>query len=1389
MDGCTTSPKTTRTISLALALAVALVLAMAGGVVNRTLANGTAGNFEIDGNRADDAATTPIDWDTAPAPVTSFIDDTEDTIFGQGSKNEQPGDWRCVTGNAPPKDDILSGDIAFGDVGGDQWAYVDFFRLSPNGSANIDYEFSKSKVPNPSCPYLPTRTAGDIIMAFDADKGGKNITVTAYTWVGDADTGTFVKSPGLVEHTDWDGAVNIPNTIPATATTPAPAPGTYGEASLNVTKAFGEIACGEFSSVYMKSRASKEINAALKDRTASKPLNVGKCPSSTLDKAVRNTSTVPPGEFADTASAGPGDIIEYRLAYTNDGEGTAHNVVLSDPIPEHSTFLSCSDNCTQTGSPVTSISWDLGDVAAGDTVTRTFRVTLDSTFSTNTATSTNVAGVDTDEEDPTPSDETTVNIAAPPESDLAKGVRNVSTGEPLPPADPFATSVSASPTDVIEYRFVYTNNGSGPATGVIIYDEVPDHSTFVSCSDSCTREPVDGTAPGTVMTWSLDTVAAGGSRTVTFRTLLDSTFAQNGTTIENIGTTDSDQEAPSDSNDTNVSVVTNPDSDLAKAVRNVTTGEPAPAGTFASTVNASPTNVIEYQLTYSNNGTGPATVTITDPVPDHSTFLSCSDGCTTTGTTPGSTITWDIGEVAAGDSSTVTFRVTLDSTFEQNTTTITNVGTAHDQNGETDSDPATVIVDAPPESGLVKSAANLTTPSGNARPGDVIEYTLTYTNTGSGPAANVVLSDPVPADTTFKSCSDGCDTDGPPVTTVSWSLGTVAAGAPSIVRTFQVTLDPTFGSGLSQVCNTGTATDQTGPTDSDQVCITVEAHPEFTLEKTADGTTFGPGQNITYTIAYANTGDGDATDVVITDPIPTHTGFVSCSDSCTTTDGTATWTIGSVPAGTGGSVTLTVVVLNTAGCTICNTATITMPASESQPAIVVESNTLCAEGTPLARPDLANANGSAVGAAVKDAILGLDESLPDGDPAEPPDGVQSSQSGVGTDSESDVVLPVAVPAGGSVLKADVVSASSDSTVTDLPAEATSQDFAEAANVNIADGLVTATAVRAYATATATGTSASVSSIGSTIKNLVVNGEPVNEVTPNKRIDLPADAFGDGSYVAIYEEIKSTSAPTGLSGGTYTADITVNMIRVHVTDKLVLLPGAQPLDVTVSSATAHADFPQTTRCEAQANQSVSGHAFMLAETTDPEVLPIVQGYVAIPATGGYAHQGYDQAAVPGDGSIATNGTWVTHSEGSIADPALSTATSYAQAENVCVLKNGTVCTVFAELLRSESASTAEDGVRSSTDGGSTKTFLVNASVLGVRVTSGVNNEVVDLPGIGFVILNEQVADAAAPGHTGLTVSAIHVVITKEKNPFNLPVGADIVVAQAHSDATFFVPPAT
>src|SRR5947207_1244926 len=109
--------------------------------------------------------------------------------------------------------------------------------------------------------------------------------------------------------------------------------------------------------------------------------------------------------------------------------------------------------------------------------------------------------------------------------------------------------------------------------------------------------------------------------------------------------------------------------------------------------------------------------------------------------------------------------------------------------------------------------------------------------------------------------------------------------------------------------------------------------------------------------------------------------------------------------------------------------------------------------------------------------------------------------------------------------------------------ATHTGTAETANVNVLNGLVKASAVRAVAATRANGSSSSFSSLGSDIKDLAVQGVAINNVTPNTRVDLPAAVYGVGSYVLLYEEIGSTSGPPAAqtSGGTYTADLRLNMI--------------------------------------------------------------------------------------------------------------------------------------------------------------------------------------------------------------------------------------------------------
>src|SRR6267154_4170701 len=265
-------------------------------------------------------------------------------------------------------------------------------------------------------------------------------------------------------------------------------------------------------------------------------------------------------------------------------------------------------------------------------------------------------------------------------------------------------------------------------------------------------------------------------------------------------------------------------------------------------------------------------------------------------------------------------------------------------------------------------------------------------------------------------------------------------------------------------------------------------------------------------------------------------------------------------------------------------------------------------------PAGANASGNAVGAQIQDRLLGINQALPAATPPTCTQGVCSSQSGIGSTSNSNQVLNVAVPPpGGNVLKANVLSASSTSTVDSTTNTATDTGVAESAGVNLVSGLVTADVVRAVATAQASGCNSSFGSAGSAFQNLVVNGIQMNNVNPNTTINLPAIQFGAGSFVKLLEEIGSASQPAAgqLTGGSFAADLTVNMIRVHITS---LSPTSDALDLVVSHAQAHADFPQPAGCPALVG-TVSGDATIVNERTNPSELPVVVGFVSIPPQGG------------------------------------------------------------------------------------------------------------------------------------------------------------------------------
>jgi uncharacterized repeat protein (TIGR01451 family) len=1103
---------------------------------------------------------------------------------------------------------------------------------------------------------------------------------------------------------------------------------------------------------------------------------------SAVAKAVKNLTAG--GDYATSVDAKPGDRIQYRLTYTNTGNAAATHVVVSDPVPSRTTFESCDPSTCSTAN--NTVSWDLGTQNPGANVTLTFIVRLDATGWAQGQNDLvkNTAQVCADVQGCKSSDEVTVTVKTPNVT-LVKAVRNASVTN-----SSFATSTTATPGDTLEYRLIATNNGVAPATGVVVTDVVQARQTYLTCTGGCTLTD-------SKLTWPSTTLAAnGGTVTYTFQVRLDATFPAGETPVKNTGQVVSSQEPTAkNSNETSTTVPAAPVLGQAKAVKNVSTGT-----AYGSSTDASPGDTIEYQLTFSNTGNADATgVLLTDPVPTGTAYVSCTGGCEQSG----STVTWDLGTVAPNHSVVVTFRVTVSTTgFTGGTTTpIQNIARACMGTSCVDSPPVVVNVKMP-SSSLTKAVRNVTdsgtfVAATTGDPGETIEYQLVYRNAGPGIAHDVVVTDAVPNRTTYLSCTAGCTvSDG----VVRWSLGDVAANGGSTL-TFRVQLDSVFPSGSTLVRNVGNVVSREEPTgsSSNPADVTVTATPVLALAKSADKSdTVVMGDAITYTLVYSNSGNAAAEDTQVRETVPAGTSYQSCTGGCTVDGTSVTWAVGSVAPGTGSSVTLTVSVASTVTCTICNVATVASRSEANGAAI--SSNQVCLFAQPPANPAGAHANGSAMGASVV-------ANLPLAGPIDQRlSTTSSSVTGLGQDAHDAYLDTTPIPNPLSIpplLNAAVMRTSSASSVTASPARARDLSTAETLNVNVAGGLVTAGVVLGSAEAQANGDSSSYSSEGSTFKNLVVNGVARNDVGPNTRIAV-GDVTGLGLDVSVVlrEEIASATGPaaTTASGGTYAANLTVNMIHVHVGDGNLVMPGKQPIDVIVSQAVAHADFPQTMVCNTRPTREVSGRAAIATVAVDPPIAAVGVGEVEIPASGGTRQFYLDSASVPDSDAVVTAQTVDSFSTGVLGSTSTD-AHSFASAEDLCIRLMGATggCTISATAVRSVASSTANATSRTSAASyAGDQTRLVELSIAGLaplfplNVTPPPNTEI-PLPGIGTVVLNEQIcdnggtlalscSDGTIAGHTGITVRAIHVIVTVDV-PGVLTAGAEVIVAEAHSDATF------
>ncbi|WP_226668707.1 isopeptide-forming domain-containing fimbrial protein [Microbulbifer aggregans] len=603
-------------------------------------------------------------------------------------------------------------------------------------------------------------------------------------------------------------------------------------------------------------------------------------------------------------TAEPGDTLVYTLDYANNGTADATGVVITESLPDYATFDAGSSTAGWIDNGDGTFSFEVGDLAAGETGTVEFAVIIDDPIPSGVEETSNTTSI-TDDGDHGPDQNTEDN-----DDDEVTPID----GRPDYVIDKIELfDDPAAPGETISWDIVVTNEGNQDGTGVVVTDTLPTGDYFDAGFIASNGGIVDLDA-GTV-TWNIGDLAAGDSITLTLTTTVNENVPPfllptqvNSVEVTDDGTNGEDP-TPENNRDEEEFDITLVDLAIAKTDDGITT---------------SPGGLVVYTLSYANIGGFDAEDTfITETLPDNVTFDAANSDPRWVDQGDG-TFTLDLGTVASGETGSVTFAVIVDNPLPAGVEEIFNTteidyggGNGPDQNLENNTNDDTTPVIAQPDY-VIDKIENFEDP---AHPGDTISWTIEVSNQGNQDGTGVVVTDTLPDTSLFSefTASDGGVIDLN-AGTVTWDIGDLAAGE-SLTLTLTAVVSDSVPTEIPTQTNTVVVDDDGSngedPTpennrDDEDLDIT---YVDLAIDKDDGGVDSDnpaePGDTITYTLNYANNGTADATGVVITESLPDYVTFDPADNPGWVLDGdTLTFDIGTLAAGETGSVTLVVTVID-----------------------------------------------------------------------------------------------------------------------------------------------------------------------------------------------------------------------------------------------------------------------------------------------------------------------------------------------------------------------------------------------------------------------------------------------------------------------------------------------
>lgn len=590
-----------------------------------------------------------------------------------------------------------------------------------------------------------------------------------------------------------------------------------------------------------------------------------------------------------------GGFLTYTLFVTNTGHLTATSTfTVADHIPDGTHYITSSLPSTYSLASRT-ITWTLDDdVGINRAVTTTFVVTVTTLYTNGAAiTNTTYQAESPDAILPAVGDPVTVTVRSSPALTLTKA------------ADPDPVQAGA----LLTYTLTLTNQSSanGHAQNVVVTDTVPVSTWLQSYSAAVAGSDIisSGIAPGSVITWNLlaaYSLPVGESTQITFTVRVHSPEVS-GTLITNAsyGVTATNATAPTAGDPVTTMVNSSPSLTVTKSVE--------PSSVLAG-------NPVTYTITITNEDNETATgVTITDTLPVSFTFGSMAQGPAPSGF-PTTVITWTnqaiTGTVVPDGWTTpgpltLVFTATPDENIPDGEPPFTNQVTVTYGVTDVPTGPTAPVTVSKSQLIVAKVGHSDVVSAGGA-----LTYTITYSN--ATPATCVIITDLLPAHVNFITTTGDFSSYEPTTPlagrVMTYTIGNLSQSDGSIALVVTVTSPLTNGTVLTNEARISAAEPSAGSTGP--VTTTVQSAPCMVLEKRASDDPVSPGDTLTYTLVATNTGNVNATGVVITDVIPTNTTFFTATGTFTPASPSAgdaiTWTVGAMDPGDTVSRTLVVTV-------------------------------------------------------------------------------------------------------------------------------------------------------------------------------------------------------------------------------------------------------------------------------------------------------------------------------------------------------------------------------------------------------------------------------------------------------------------------------------------------